>query len=124
LTNVIARNEVTKQSLNHIIVLVTTKDKKEASQIAQGLLEAKLIACANIIEGIQSLFWWQGKIDSSQEALLILKTKKVLFKKLAARVKSLHSYKVPEIIALPITQGSNEYLQWIDSSVRISRKEG
>ena len=100
----------------YIVVLVTAKDKKEANKIAKGLLEAKLIACANIIEGIQSLFWWQGKIDSSKEVLLILKTKKILFKKVSAIVKALHSYQTPEIIALPIVEGSQEYLAWINSS--------
>jgi periplasmic divalent cation tolerance protein len=100
-----------------IVVLITAKDKKEAAKIAKGLLEAKLIACANIIDGVQSLFWWQGKIDSSREVLLILKTKKVLFKKVSVKVRSLHSYQTPEIIALPIVDGSEPYLDWIDSSV-------
>ncbi len=101
----------------YIIVLVTAKDKKEAAKIAKGLLESKLIACANIIDGIQSLFWWQGKIDSSKEVLLVLKTKKSLFKKVEAKVKSLHSYQTPEIIALPIVHGSKDYLSWITASV-------
>ncbi len=100
----------------YIVVLVTAKDKKEAKKIARGLLEAKLIACANIVEGIQSLFWWQDKIDSSKEVLLVLKTKKVLFKKILTKVKSLHSYQTPEIIALPIVNGSEDYLQWLDCS--------
>ena len=102
---------------NYTVVLVTAKDKKEATKIARGLLEKKLIACANIIEGVQSLFWWQGKIDSSKEVLLLLKTKNILFKKVAARVKTLHSYQTPEIIALPIVEGSKDYLGWISSSV-------
>jgi len=102
--------------IQYIVILVTAKDKKEAEKIAQGLLVAKLIACANIIEGVQSLFWWQGKIDSSKEVLLILKTKKILFKKVMAKVKSLHSYQTPEIIALPIVAGSEDYLSWIHSS--------
>src|ERR1700733_11897755 len=97
---------------DHIIILVTAKDKKEATKIAKGLLEAKLIACANIINGVQSLFWWQGKIDSSKEVLLLLKTKKILFKKISSKVKSLHSYQTPEIIALPIINGSEGYLGW------------
>ena len=101
----------------HIVILITTKDKKEAEKIARGLLEAKLIACANIIDGVRSLFWWQGKIDSSQEVLLILKTKKTLFKKVEKKVKSLHSYETPEIIALPLIAGSQDYLKWINSSV-------
>ncbi len=102
--------------IHYIVVLVTAKDKKEAGKIARGLLEAKLIACANIVEGVQSLFWWQGKIDSSKEVLLVLKTKKILFKKVIAQVKSLHSYQTPEIIALPIINGSEDYLDWISSS--------
>ena len=100
----------------YIIVLVTAKDKKEAEKISRGLLEAKLIACANIIEGVQSLFWWQGKVDTSKEVLLILKTKKNLFKKIIIKVKSLHRYQTPEIIALPVDLGSKDYLNWIGSS--------
>jgi len=100
----------------HIVVLITSKDKKEAEKIARGLLEAKLIACANIIDGIQSLFWWQGKIDSSKEVLLVIKTKNILFKKVSTKVKFLHSYQTPEIIALPIVHGSKDYLGWINSS--------
>ena len=70
----------------YIVILITAKDKKEAVKIAQGLLEAKLIACANIIDGVQSLFWWQGKIDSSKEVLLVLKTNKTLFKKIVLKL--------------------------------------
>jgi periplasmic divalent cation tolerance protein len=102
--------------INFIVILITAKDKKEAEKIARGLLEAKLIACANIVEGVQSLFWWQGKIDSSQEVLLVLKTKGILFKKISSKVKSLHSYQTPEIIALPVANGSKDYLDWISSS--------
>ena len=101
----------------YIVVLITAKDKKEAAKMAQGLLEAKLIACANIVADVQSLFWWQGKIDSSKEILLILKTKKILFKRVVAKVKSLHSYQTPEIIALPIIAGSEDYLKWLSSSL-------
>ena len=108
----------------YIIVLVTAKDRKEAAKIAQGLLEAKLIACANIVNGVQSMFWWQGKIDSSKEVLLVLKTKKILFKKISAKVKSLHSYQTPEIIALPIVNGSEDYLRWIEESCHPERSEG
>lgn len=100
----------------YIVIFITAKDKKEAVKIAQGLLKTKLIACANIINGVQSLFWWQGKIDSSKEVLLVLKTKKSLFKKVCAKVKSLHSYQTPEIIALPIINGSEDYLSWISHS--------
>ncbi len=105
-----------------IVVLVTARDKKEAVKIARGLLESKLIACANIIEGVQSLFWWQGKIDRSPEVLMLMKTKKVLFKKVSAQVRSLHSYETPEIIALPIVAGSGDYLKWLDSSCAFGRR--
>ena len=104
-------------NIQYIVILVTAKDKKEAEKISRGLLEAKLIACANIVKGVQSLFWWQGKIDSSKEVLLVLKTKKILFKKVSTKVRSLHSYQTPEIIALPIVAGSDDYLGWITSSV-------
>lgn len=101
--------------INFIVVLVTARDKKEAIKIARGLLKGKLIACANIIEGVQSLFWWQGKIEVSKEVLLLIKTKKILFKKVSAKVQSLHSYQIPEIIALPIIAGSKDYLGWVSS---------
>ena len=101
----------------HIVILVTTKDKKQAQTIAQGLLNARLIACANIVNGIDSFFWWQGGIDRGREVLLMLKTKKNLFKKVAAKVKQLHSYQTPEIIVLPIVAGHSDYLKWIDASV-------
>ena len=102
----------------YIVIFVTTKDVKQAQKIADGLLKDKLVACANIITGVKSLFWWEGKIDSSKEALLVLKTKKTLFNKVATKVKLLHSYQTPEIIALPIAAGSKDYLKWISASVR------
>jgi len=100
----------------YIVVLVTAKDKKEAVKISRGLLEAKLIACANIINGVESHFWWQGKIDASKEVLLVLKAKNNSFKKIITKVKALHSYQNPEIIALPVIHGSKDYLSWVNSS--------
>ena len=101
----------------YIVVFVTAKDLEEANKIAEGLVARKLVACANIIEGIRSVFWWEGKIDSAKEVLLILKSQEKLFAKIINTVKSLHSYKVPEIIALPIVAGNQDYLKWIDGSV-------
>lgn len=100
------------------VILITASHKKEAGRIAEELLKMKLVACVNIIENVHSLFWWQGKIDKAKEALLIIKTRKALVNKLIKKVKSLHSYTVPEIICLPIIAGNREYLKWIDDSTR------
>lgn len=102
----------------YIVVLVTASSKEEANKIAQGLLEEKLAACVNILTGLESRFWWQGKIDSATEVLLVIKTRKTLFNKLAKKVKGLHSYTVPEIIALPIINGNKAYLDWINDCTR------
>jgi periplasmic divalent cation tolerance protein len=98
-----------------IIVLVTTANKAEAEKISQALLKEKLIACANIISPVTSFFHWQGKIDQAEECLVVMKSRMSLFSELADRVKSLHSYEVPEILALPIVEGSRSYLGWLSS---------
>ncbi len=103
---------------NHIIVLVTVSSKQEAESIAQRLLEEKLIACANIVCHVSSLFHWEGKIDHADEAIIFMKTRKDLFEQLCKKVKSLHSYELPEIIALPIIAGSKSYLEWIDAALK------
>ena len=105
-----------KNSMN-IVVLITAKDAVEAKTISDQLLAKKLIACANIVEGVQSVFWWQGKIDQAKETLMVLKSEQRLFKKIVKTVKAHHSYEVPEIIALPIVDGNPDYLKWIDESV-------
>lgn len=102
-------------SSNFIIVLVTTANRAEAEKISQTLLKDKLIACANIISPVTSFFHWQGKIDQAEECLVIMKSRLNLFSELADRVKSLHSYEVPEILAFPIVEGSNAYLDWLKS---------
>jgi len=102
----------------YIVVFVTAKDMKQAQGIASGLLKSKLAACVNIVPAVKSIFWWEGKIDSSSEVLLIVKTKKVLLNRLIKAVKRLHSYDVPEVIALPIIGGNREYLKWLNDSTR------
>jgi len=99
------------------VILITTKNVQEAKKIANLLVNDKLVACVNIIKDVQSLFWWQGKLDNAKEVLLVIKTKKSKFPKIVKAVKLLHSYSVPEIIALPIVEGNKEYLQWIEDSV-------
>lgn len=101
----------------YIVIFVTAKDKDEAEKIAAHLVEEKLVACVNIVPNVSSVFWWEKKIDQAQEVLLIAKSKKILFKKIVAAVKSTHSYDVPEVIALPIIDGNSDYLKWIRDSV-------
>ena len=99
----------------YVIVLVTTASKQEAEKIAQHLLKRRLIACANIIGPVSSLFHWSGKVETAEEYLIFMKSRKDLFEKLAETVKALHSYEVPEILVLPIVGGSKEYLAWLGS---------
>jgi len=101
-----------------IIVLVTAKDKKEALKISRKLIVSKLAACVNIIEKVDSLFIWKAKIEHSKESLLVIKSKKVKLDKIIRLVKSMHSYEVPEIIALPVIGGDKQYLRWVDESLR------
>jgi periplasmic divalent cation tolerance protein len=98
---------------NYIIVLVTTANKAEAEKIAQTLLKEKLIACANIINPVTSFFHWLGKVDKCEECLVVMKSRMDLFAELSVRVKGLHNYEVPEILALPIIDGSKAYLDWM-----------
>lgn len=102
----------------YIIVLVTAPRIKEARDIAAALIKKKLVACVNIVEGVESLFRWQGKVDKAKEALLVIKSRKDKLPKIIKLVKSMHSYDLPEIIALPIIGGEEKYLRWIDESLR------
>ena len=100
---------------SYIIVLVTTSSKREAEKITKNLLDLKLIACGNIIGPVCSIFRWSGKIEKAEEYLTIMKTRKNLFEKLAEAVKAMHSYEVPEILAVPVVDGSKAYLDWLES---------
>jgi len=108
----------------HIVVFITTTDKEEAVKIVRCLLKEKLIACANIFGPVSSLFWWEGKIDEASEFLVFMKSRENLFEKLTRRVKELHSYQVPEIIALPIEKGLPSYLDWLSNSLQSVRNYG
>jgi periplasmic divalent cation tolerance protein len=99
--------------MNDIVVFITAPTEDEAAKISKALVEARLAGCVNIIKNIRSIYSWQGKIEDEKEVLMIVKTQKPLFDSLMKKVKELHSYKVPEIIALPIVDGSVEYLKWL-----------
>ena len=101
-----------------IVVFVTCGSEEEALKIARALVEEKLAACANMVSPLRSIYRWEGKIWDEKEWLLIIKTQRSKFEDLAKRVKALHSYSVPEIIALPITEGSPAYLNWIEENTK------
>ena len=99
--------------MNDIVVFITAPNEDEAAKISKALVEARLAGCVNIIKNIRSIYSWQEKIEDEKEVLMIVKTQKPLFDSLMKKVEELHSYKVPEIIALPIVDGSVEYLMWL-----------
>jgi periplasmic divalent cation tolerance protein len=96
---------------------MTAGNKQEAAKIVHTLLEEKLIACGNIIENVSSMFWWQNKIEEEKEVLVVMKSQQSLFKQLSKRIEELHSYDVPEILALPIVDGSQAYLNWMKENI-------
>ncbi len=102
----------------NVVIFITTTSDEESKKIANILLEARKVACVNIVPKISSFFWWQERLDSAQEHLLICKTKASLLKEIVRLVKENHSYEVPEIIAVPIIGGNPDYLEWIGKEVR------
>jgi periplasmic divalent cation tolerance protein len=102
-----------------IVVLVTCGSAKEARRIARAVVQQRMAACANIVATpVQSVYRWKGRVESAEEFLLVIKTTQGRFAELKAAVKRLHSYDVPEIIALPIAAGGTNYLNWISESVK------
>ena len=99
--------------MESIVVFITTSGENEAANIARALVEGRLAACVNIARNLRSIYSWQGKIEDESEVLMIVKTQKKLFHSLSQKVRELHSYSVPEIIALPIVEGSEDYLKWL-----------
>ncbi|MDO8472927.1 MAG: divalent-cation tolerance protein CutA [Dehalococcoidia bacterium] len=96
-----------------VVVFITSASESEAHSLARMLVEKRLAACVNTFHNVHSLFWWQGKVDSAHEVLLIVKTRAALLPNLVESVKKAHSYTVPEIIALPIIGGNPDYLKWV-----------
>ena len=104
----------------YIVVFITypQENERDAKELAKKLVENKLAACVNIVEGINSVYFWQGNIEDDKEKLLIVKTKMELFEELKQFVKQNHPYSVPEIIAMPIILGNEEYLKWLEESTK------
>jgi periplasmic divalent cation tolerance protein len=100
-----------------VVVLVTAGSLRESKKIARRLVSSRLAACVNISSPVQSLYRWQGKVANDREFLLIIKTSRHRFDEVRSCIASIHSYTTPEIISLPIIDGSPDYLQWIESSI-------
>jgi periplasmic divalent cation tolerance protein len=100
-----------------LVVLVTAGSEEEAHLIAETLVNRMLAACANIVPAITSIYRWQGQVQQDQEWLLVIKTRRDVLDELIRQVQSLHSYDLPEIIALPLVGGGVDYMQWLDSAV-------
>jgi periplasmic divalent cation tolerance protein len=101
-----------------VVILVTVANRREGRKIARHLVESRLAACVNISQPMQSIYRWEGKLADDKEFLLIIKGTRELFPEIKAAILKVHSYTTPEIICLPIIDGSESYLQWVGDSVR------
>ena len=106
---------IRKSSGKVLVILVTAVNQEEAVRIGEGMVNAKLAACANIIPGIHSIYRWKGKVIKAQEALIILKSTKLRYRALEKAIKAMHTYETPEIIALPVKEGLDQYIGWVCS---------
>ncbi len=107
-----------RASSGHQVCLVTAPDLKTARRLARAVLLQKVAACANLVPGLESHYWWQGKLEKSREVLIVFKTTRARYPALEAIIRENHPYDTPEIIALPIDSGYERYLSWISSSVQ------
>jgi len=101
-----------------VFLYVTAKDRAEALLIGRVLVEERLVACVNVLDGVRSLYWWEGKVQEEDEALFVAKTRAGLVDTVVARVKQLHSYEVPCVVALPVAAGNPDFLDWISAETR------
>jgi periplasmic divalent cation tolerance protein len=102
---------------NKVVVLSTCGSPEEAEKIARELVSQRLAACVSIVPGVRSLYQWKGAVEDSQETLLLIKSTRELFPRLKTELSRLHSYEVPEIIALPVVDGAEPYLAWMDAEL-------
>jgi periplasmic divalent cation tolerance protein len=101
-----------------IVILVTAASRRECRKIARHLVEARLAACVNITQPIESIYRWEGKLADDDEFLLLIKSTRELFPRIKKEISRIHSYHTPEIICLPIIDGSRNYLQWVTDSLK------
>jgi periplasmic divalent cation tolerance protein len=108
---------------DRILVLTTCGSAEEAYRIARAIVESRLAACVAITPGIRSIYRWQGSLEESEEWALTIKSRSDLFGPLSEEIRQLHSYETPEILALPVLEGSAQYLRWMDESLRPPARE-
>ena len=106
------------QESKYIVIFSTAANTEEASRIAEKLVSGRLVACVNIVPGIQSIYWWNNAVQKEQEVLMVMKTEKSKYQEVERTIKSLHSYEVPEIISLPLENGFEGYLKWIENTLK------
>lgn len=102
----------------HALVYITTSGEEESKKIGRTIVEERLAGCVNIIPTIESLYWWKGEIEEDNESVLIAKTKVSNIRNIIKRVKEIHSYENPAILAIPIIEGSKEYLDYLDAEIK------
>jgi periplasmic divalent cation tolerance protein len=105
-------------TMNVSLVYITAGSKDEAKKIGMALVSNRLVACVNIIDGVESLYWWEGALQDEQEAVLIAKTKETLVGEVVEKVKSLHSYSCPCVVSVPLTGGNEAFLEWVRNETR------
>ena len=109
----VAAPRMKKSPAQILVVLVAVSNQKEAVRIGEGMVNARLAACANIITGVQSIYHWKGKVVKAKEVLLILKSTRLRYRALERAIKTMHTYETPEIIALPVKGGGEQYIVWV-----------
>ncbi|KAL8040327.1 hypothetical protein ABFS82_10G087600 [Erythranthe guttata] len=110
--------ETDKTTVPSIVVYVTVPNKEAGKKLAESIVKERLAACVNRVPGVESVYEWKGEIQTDSEELLIIKTRESLLEALTQHVKANHEYEVPEVIALPITGGNSQYLEWIKNSTK------
>ncbi|MFA6583372.1 MAG: divalent-cation tolerance protein CutA [Elusimicrobiaceae bacterium] len=104
------------------VTMITVPDQKTADAISGEVLNRKLAACVSLTPGVKSTYWWQGKLETSAEIIMLIKSRRNLFPELMLEIRNLHPYKTPEVITFNIEDGNTEYLDWIGASCAAPRK--
>ena len=106
--------------MDKIVVLITAPAEEDAAKMARALVDGRLAACVNIVRGVRSIYRWKGEVCDEPECLMVVKTVSENFEALKSRVREMHPYEVPEIIALPVVKGLGAYLEWVEENTRLA----